>query len=58
MRMSNYDRENRLWLFMEREDEKAYYQEVCSRIIANPRFYLDNLEDLYVFVCRKGNIYK
>jgi hypothetical protein len=46
---SSYDAENKLGLFMELHEEKAYYQEVLQRIINNPRYYLDNLDDLYVF---------
>lgn len=29
--------------------EKEYYYEVLDRVIANPRFYLDNLDKLDVF---------
>jgi hypothetical protein len=58
MRMSDYDRENRLWVFMTEEEEKEYFFDVCDRVISNPRYYLDNLDDLFVFLCRKRNIYK
>jgi hypothetical protein len=58
MRRSEYDKENRLGKFMTEEEEKKYFIEVCERIIANPRFYLDNLDDLHVFICKKGNLYK
>ena len=29
--------------------EKQFYNEVLDRVIANPRFYLDNLDKLDVF---------
>jgi hypothetical protein len=32
-----------------KSEEEAYFIEVCGRIIENPRFYLDNLERLFVF---------
>lgn len=41
--------ENRLGYFMTREQEEAFYEEVLQRVILNPRFYLDNLDDLHVF---------
>ena len=31
------------------EEEHLMYDEVCQRIINNPRFYLDNLDNLWVF---------
>ena len=34
---------------MDREEEERYYNEILERMIRNPRFYLDNLEDLYLF---------
>lgn len=46
---SNYDNENRLWYFMTAEEEHAYYNEVLDRVIANPRYYLDNLDTLFTF---------
>jgi hypothetical protein len=49
MKASNLDREDKLWLFMSLEDEYNYFYEVCDRIISNPRYYLDNLDELYVF---------
>jgi len=42
---SNYDYENRLWLFMPKDEERVFYSEVLSRVLANPRFYLDRLSD-------------
>lgn len=48
---TSYDMENKLWLFMSKDEERAYFNEVCDRIINNPRFYLDNLDDLSVFRC-------
>ena len=48
---SNYDRENKLWLFMDYDSEKEYYEEVLQRVINNPRFYLNELDGLYVFRC-------
>jgi hypothetical protein len=36
-------------MFMTLEQEKQYFNDVCDRIIKNPRFYLDNLESLSVF---------
>ena len=49
--MNNYNRENKLSEFMTIEEEHAFFYEVCDRIIANPRFYLDNLDGLSVFKC-------
>jgi hypothetical protein len=46
---SEYDRENYLWHFMTIEEQREYYDEVLTRVINNPRFYLDNLEELDVF---------
>ena len=51
MALSEYDLDNKLWHWMTLEEERAYYEEVCQRVINNPRFYLDNLDDLYVFRC-------
>lgn len=48
-KMFNLNMENKLWLFMTREEEEEYYNEVLDRVIANPRFYLDNLDELSVF---------
>ena len=36
-------------LKLAKELEKEYYYEVLDRVIANPRFYLDNLDKLDVF---------
>lgn len=35
------------------EEERQFYNEVLDRVIANPRYYLDHLEDdkLAVFKC-------
>lgn len=41
--------ENRVGYFMSKEEEEEFYQETLRRIIHNPRFYLDNLDDLHVF---------
>lgn len=30
-------------------EEKEYYEETLNRVISNPRFYLDNLDELYVY---------
>lgn len=49
MRKSLYDKANKLWLFMSLEEEKAYYEETLERVIKNPRFYLDNLDELHTF---------
>jgi hypothetical protein len=46
---SELDKENRLWLFMDVKEEHEYFDEVCERIIRNPRFYLDNLDYLHTF---------
>lgn len=48
-KMFNYDIENKLWLFMTRDEEEAYYDEVLTRVVNNSRFYLDNLDELSVF---------
>ena len=48
-RRSHYDYENRLWLFMTREEEVEFFNEVCERIIRNPRRYLDDLNNFSVF---------
>lgn len=47
--ITSYERDNKLWHFMCYDEEKAYFYEVCDRIIANPRFYLENLDELSVF---------
>ena len=47
-----YDCENKLWLFMDAEEERRYLDEVYMRVIRNPRFYLDNLDKLDVFRTR------
>lgn len=46
---SELDSNNKLWMFMSIDEERAYFSEVCDRIISNPRFYLDHLEELSVF---------
>jgi hypothetical protein len=52
MKRSDYDKENRLWMFMDAEEEKEYVEECYERVIDNPRFYLDNLERLDMFRTR------
>jgi hypothetical protein len=47
--LSRYDLSNKLYEFMSDTDEHAYFTEVCERVIRNPRFYLDHLDELYVF---------
>jgi hypothetical protein len=37
--------DNKLWHFMTLEEEHEYFNEVCDRVILNPRFYLDNLDN-------------
>jgi hypothetical protein len=49
---SELDRENKLWLFMDAEEERAYVDEVYERVAGNPRFYLDNLDKLDTFRTR------
>lgn len=49
MRKSELDISNKLWKFMTYEEEQAYYHEVLERVIRNPRFYLDHLDELSVF---------
>lgn len=44
-----YEKENRLWTFMEKDEEEWYYQETLNRILSNPRWYLDNLDYLINF---------
>ncbi len=44
-----YDKENRLWLFMTPEQEKKYYLDTLDRIISNPRWYLDHFDELVPF---------
>lgn len=46
---TKYDMDNKLWHFMPIEEEKRYFFDICDRIIANPRFYLDNLDELSTF---------
>lgn len=48
---SSYDKECLLGYFMSLDEERLYYEEVLQRVINNPRFYLDNLDDLEVFYC-------
>lgn len=52
---SNFDKENRLWLFMSKEEEDAYFAEVLERVARDPRWYLDNLSELSVFRVRFEN---
>lgn len=47
---SDYDRNQWLREFMTLEEEFEYYNETLDRVILNPRFYLDNLEELDVFM--------
>lgn len=49
LKKSYYDRENRLGAFMSIEQEYTYYNEVLERVIRNPRYYLNHLEELDVF---------
>lgn len=44
-----YERSANLSDFMTLEEEYNYYNEVLERVIRNPRFYLDNLDELDVF---------
>lgn len=44
--MSSY---NTLLRVMSKEEELAYYNEVLDRVLANPRYYLDNLDVLDEF---------
>lgn len=46
---SDYDFENKLWMFMPDSEERCYYEEVLNRIIKNPRYYLNNLDRLHTF---------
>lgn len=34
---------------MTAEEEQEFFDEVCYRVIHNTRWYLDNLDDLWVF---------
>jgi hypothetical protein len=47
---NSLDREYRLWKFMTRKEEVAFHNEVLDRVINNPRFYLDNLNSLDVYI--------
>lgn len=49
MTATSYDVENKLCKFMNIQEEHEFYNEICDRIIANPRYYLDNLDELSVF---------
>lgn len=60
MEYSNYDKRNTLKGFIEGDNldvsdysfiERLFYEEVLERVLNNPRFYLDNLEELDVFRC-------
>ena len=44
-----------LGYYMTPEEEEQYFFEVCDRIIRNPRFYLDHLDELSVFRIRKNS---
>lgn len=46
---SELDRADKLNEFMTIEEEYAYYNEVLERVINNPRWYLNHLEELSVF---------
>lgn len=48
MNMGNNSR-NCLANCMTKEQERAYYETVLQKIYCNPRPYLDNLEQLWVF---------
>lgn len=48
---ADYDKENKLAEFMPIDEEHTFFNEVCDRIIANPRFYLDHLDELSEFKC-------
>lgn len=37
------------------EEEQEFFNEVCFRVIHNTRWYLDNLDDLWVFEVSWGN---
>lgn len=52
MKLSKYDLENDLGLFMDLDEQREYYNEVLARVIHNPRYYLDNLDNLYAFRVR------
>jgi len=52
---SELDRENKLHLFMDKETEREYLDEVYERVRENPRFYLDNLPELDMFRTRFKN---
>jgi hypothetical protein len=45
----NKDMESKLYMFMSKDEEREYFNNVCDRVINNPRYYLDNLETLNVF---------
>ena len=45
-----------LGALMSPKEETDYFYEVCDRVISNPRFYLDNLDKLYVFRIRKNSM--
>jgi len=49
---SDVDEENKLRLFMDKDQEREYLDEVYERVARNPRFYLDNLPDLDTFRTR------
>jgi len=55
LRRSEVDMENKLRLFMDKETEREYLDEVYERVKQNPRFYLDNLPDLHMFRTRFKN---
>jgi hypothetical protein len=52
---SSFDKENRLWLFMEECEERAYHREVLELVFRNPRFYLDHLHELSEYRVRWEN---
>lgn len=41
-----------LYTCMTPEEEEQYYIEILDRVIANPRFYLDHLDDGTLIVFR------
>lgn len=54
--MNNYHESNDDYLgyIMTPSEEEQYFFDTCDRIIANPRFYLDHLNELYVFRIRQN----
>lgn len=50
LKKSYYDKENDLRWFMTLEEQKNFYKENLERVIKNPRYYLDHLEELDVYL--------